>query len=255
MLSDPSFLCARAAVLSSRLPVIFSGAGMSAECGVPTFRGAEGLWEGFRPEELATPQAFSVRPQVVTDWYRWRRSLIAGVEPHPGHLAVANYCQQNRDSIVVTQNVDGLHQRSGCPEVVELHGSIWIDRCEGCGQETSVPQRCDSNVALEPIPKCDCGSLRRPGVVWFGEKLPSAALTRATLALSRADLILVVGTSAVVQPAAALVGIASSSATLIEVNPDPARQDTLHLVGTAGEILPELLREERRESRDRGPRN
>ncbi len=252
VLSDPSFRSARAAVLSSRLPVIFSGAGMSAECGVPTFRGAGGLWKGRRPEELATPQAFSAQPQVVTDWYRWRRSLIAGVELHAGHLAVAEYCQRNRDSIVVTQNVDGLHQRSGCPDVVELHGSIWIDRCEGCGQETPIAQKSDSSDAQEPIPTCDCGSLRRPGVVWFGEELPPAALTRATLALSRADLILVVGTSAVVQPAAALVGIASSSATLIEVNPDPARQDTLHLVGTAGEILPELLREEPGDDGDLG---
>ena len=231
----------RAALAAAERPVFFTGAGMSADSGIPTFRGPGGMWRGSRPEELATPEAFARDPQKVTDWYRMRRGVIAGADPHAGHRALAAYTQSREGAIVVTQNVDGLHQRAGCPRVEELHGSIWIDRCSRCSQEVVRASTDPIPEEGSDLPRCSCGSLQRPGVVWFGESLDPGTIERSVAALQRADAVVVVGTSSVVQPAASLVDLAPPDALRIEVNPDPGRPDGEHCLGTAAEVLPALL--------------
>lgn len=226
---------------------VLTGAGISAESGVPTFRGPQGLWRTFRPEQLATPEAFMRDPALVWEWYRWRRSLIAGVAPNEGHLALARMEQRRRPFTVVTQNVDGLHARAGSRDVIEVHGSIWRDRCwQDPGHVF------DRNPAGEigpfdaPPPRCSCGALLRPGVVWFGERLDPALLERAVEAVRAADVLLVVGTSSIVYPAAGLPEVArEAGACVIEVNPEATALTPLahlSLRGTAGTVLPELER-------------
>lgn len=213
--------------------VALTGAGISAESGIPTFRSAGGLWRNFRPEDLATPRAFARDPHLVWEWYDWRRSLIAAAAPNAGHLALAAH-----QIPVVTQNVDGLHQRAGSLDVTCLHGDIWTLRC------TRSPHAWrDLAPRLDPLPphcpKCD--SLARPGVVWFGESLPPDAWRRAETLIDQASLVLVIGTSAVVYPAASLI---HRGRTVVEINPDatPASAHvTLSLRGTAAELLPALL--------------
>lgn len=229
---------AREAIAEASYVAFFTGAGMSTESGIPTFRGSGGLWEGFRPEELATPGAFASSPRRVWDWYCWRRQKVAEAVPHAGHLAVADYLERHPGG-VVTQNVDGLHQRSGCPEVIELHGSLWRRRCQVCDLEEP-----DDSTEYPELPVCSsCGGSFRPGVVWFGESLPPGPWGQAPKLLQRADVIIVVGTSAVVEPAASLVGWSRSEATtVIEVNPDPAHGGAvLQIAQGAGEALPRLL--------------
>ena len=219
---------------SARNLVIFTGAGMSAESGIPTFRGQHGLWQGYRPEELATPEAFERSPEVVRSWYRWRRELIGQVQPHRGHQVLASWClHSGKTSCVITQNVDGLHQRSGCPDVVELHGSIHHDRCHRCGQRA---------VDLDGV-FCSCGGSLRPGVVWFGEPLPEAAVDRSLEQIDDCDVMVVIGTSAVVHPAAGMVFRALEiGVVVIEVNPDPVLPPpVLPIPGTAKEILPRIF--------------
>jgi NAD-dependent deacetylase len=216
----------------ARRPVALTGAGISAESGIPTFRGAAGLWRRFRAEELATPQAFARDPQMVWEWYDWRRSLIAKAEPNPGHLALARLPKLT----VITQNVDGLHRRAGSLDVIEVHGDIWIDRCTRCRAE-------HRNLAKHDCPAC--GSLTRPGVVWFGEGLDPAVWDNAEEAARAADIFLVIGTSAVVYPAASLAPLAKASgARVVEINLDEtplsAAVDAT-LRGPSGEILPQLI--------------
>jgi NAD-dependent deacetylase len=221
--------------------VLLSGAGMSAESGVPTFRDAQtGLWAKFRPEELATEDAFRARPQLVWDWYESRRQLVAKVQPNAGHLAVAAFQQRHPGRLtVVTQNVDGLHQRAGSPGVLALHGNLaedkWLDTPRSCcdpgGVEQGRPPRC-----------ARCGNLRRPAVVWFGEALPLDALDAAQQAAHACDLMLVVGTSGVVYPAAGLAR--STPGQVVIVNPDETELDDTGaavLRGTAASLLPDLL--------------
>lgn len=193
--------------------VALTGAGISAESGVPTFRGEDGLWETHRAEELATPEAFEVNPTLVWRWYDWRRNLIATVEPNPGHRSLVDLARHPRISLnVVTQNVDSLHQLAGSDDVIELHGNIFELRCTRDG--TSRLQR--ESVKKVP-PTCeDCGALLRPGVVWFGEALDNSRLSRAAELVSEADLLLVIGTSAVVYPAAGLATLCPGLS--IEVN-------------------------------------
>lgn len=231
------------ALATARRVVFFTGAGMSAESGVPTFRGPGGLWEGHRPEELATPGAFARDPELVVDWYRWRRDLVASVEPHAGYRAIADYQRSRPDAVVITQNVDGLHQRSGGRSVAELHGSLWIDRCADCGAESRVPPEGPRAQRGDALERCDCGGLLRPGVVWFGEGLLAAPWESAVRAISGSDVIVVVGTSAVVQPAASLAEAAGPDALRIEVNPSPALDGGLRLAGTAAGVLPAILRD------------
>jgi NAD-dependent deacetylase len=223
--------------------VLLSGAGMSAESGVPTFRDAQtGLWAKFRPEELATQEAFRAAPAMVWDWYALRREMIDKVAPNAGHEAVAAFQQRHPGRLtVVTQNVDGLHQRAGSPGVLALHGNIaedrWLDRPRACCTEASVqpgqPPRC-----------AGCGNLRRPAVVWFGEMLPAAELAAAEEAAAACDLMLVVGTSGVVYPAAGLAR--STRGRVVIVNPEPTELDDAAdavLAGTAASLLPALLKE------------
>ncbi len=220
--------------------VVLTGAGVSAESGVPTFRGEGGLWRQFRAEDLATPQAFARDPTLVWEWYAWRRGLIAECEPNAGHRVLAEMESAFPRFLLVTQNVDGLHQRAGSRRVVELHGSIWRVRCV---REGTVSE--DSRVPLSEIPpRCECGALLRPDVVWFGEMLPEAALQRASEAAAACTVMLVVGTSAVVQPAASLPWMAKShGARVIVVNPEATplldAADEVWL-GPAGEVLPSL---------------
>ena len=240
-MSDERSEAVRGELASAERPVFFTGAGMSADSGIPTFRGPGGMWRGSRPEELATPEAFQRDAQKVTDWYRMRRRVIAGAELHPGHRALARFVGERPKAVVVTQNVDGLHQRSGCSHVEELHGSIWVDRCSRCGDE--LPLEASDPIPQEgaELPRCDCGGLRRPGVVWFGESLDSGTMERSIAALRSADAVVVIGTSSLVQPAASLVDLAPSGALRVEVNPDPGRPEGHHFRGTAAELLPTLL--------------
>lgn len=220
---------------------VLTGAGISAESGVPTFRGAGGLWREFRPEELATPEAFQRDPRLVWEWYDWRRGLIAAAQPNAGHLALADLERRTPNFALLTQNVDGLHDRAGSRQIYKLHGDIWTVRCVGCGRE----QR-DERVPMPEVPpRCDCGALLRPGVVWFGELLPAQAWQAAEQAARSAEVFLVVGTSAVVYPAAGLAWLAhAAGAKVIEVNPEQtsfSAQVDCSLRGRAGELLPELV--------------
>ena len=221
--------------------VVLTGAGISAESGVPTFRGAGGLWRQHRPEDLATPEAFAHGPRLVWEWYDWRRARVAQAEPHPGHLALAQLERRVPDFTLITQNVDGLHQRAGSRRVLKLHGDIWTLHCLGCGLEET-----NHDVPLREIPpRCSCGGLFRPGVVWFGEALPADVLRHAMEAAAHAQVFLVVGTSAVVQPAASLPLLAQQNgAKLVEINleetPLSAQADA-SFWGKAGELLPRLL--------------
>ena len=221
---------------------VMTGAGISAESGVPTFRGPGGLWEGHRPEELATPGAFAADPHKVWRWYDWRRSLVAACEPNPAHRALADLEARIGDGLrLITQNVDGLHRLAGNTDPIELHGNLWFTRCTACGDLLE-----DRTVPLPIPPHCTrCGAMLRPHVVWFGESLDPDILHRASDATERCDVFLVVGTSGVVYPAAGFVDVAlHAGATVIQVNLDPTPQSSrVHhaFEGKAGEILPGLL--------------
>ncbi len=225
----------------ARRVAVLTGAGVSAESGVPTFRGVEGLWRQYRAEDLATPEAFSRDPKLVWEWYDWRRQLIAKCQPNPAPHAIAFLERQAQKFLLITQNVDGLHRLAGSVRMVELHGNLWRVRCL---QEGKITENLD--VPLQSIaPRCECGSLLRPDVVWFGEALPSEALQQAFEAAESCDVFLVVGTSAVVQPAASLPMVArNKGAYVVEVNLEPTpltsiAHESHH--GKAVEILPRLL--------------
>lgn len=194
--------------LHPRRVVIFTGAGVSADSGIPTFRGNEGLWRNFRAEDLATPQAFERDPGLVWQWYEMRRDIIRNTKPNAAHLAIARL----HDAVVITQNVDGLHRRAGSGDVVELHGNIFRARCV---REETTSLR-EAPFASLP-PHCECGALLRPDVVWFGEMLSEASIARASAAMMGADLLVVVGTSGVVYPAAGLVSLHRGLS--VEINP------------------------------------
>lgn len=230
-------------VRTARHIAVLSGAGMSAESGVPTFRDAQtGLWAQFRPEDLATEEAFRSNPSRVWDWYEMRRGKLADVRPNAGHEAIAAFQARHPGRLaVITQNVDGLHQRAGSPGVLALHGNIaedkWLDP----------PRACCKVEALRPgsPPACPaCGNLRRPAVVWFGEMLPLQVLAEAERAAESCDLMLVVGTSGLVYPAAGLAR--STPGRVVIVNPQPSDLDDAAdavLQGTAATLLPYLLEE------------
>ncbi|NPB07605.1 MAG: NAD-dependent deacylase [Aquificae bacterium] len=198
--------------------VALTGAGISAESGIPTFRGKDGLWNKFKPEELATPEAFFRNPKLVWEWYDYRRRLIAEAQPNEGHKILAKMEKEFPDFHLITQNVDGLHQRAGSERVIEIHGNIWKVRCVSCGHE-----KYEHTTPLPEIPpKCErCGGLLRPGVVWFGESLPADALSEAYRLAREAVVFIVVGTSGVVYPAAEFPFVAKEhGAEVIEVNPE-----------------------------------
>jgi len=229
--------------------LVLTGAGMSAPSGVPTFRGATGLWRRYRPEDLATPQAFARDPRLVWEWYGWRRALIAACRPNRGHLALARWMARHEGVTLVTQNVDGLHEeaaaRYSAPPPVRLHGSIFRVRCLGCGREDDHRDPIDAS-HLDTLPRCPaCGALVRPAVVWFGEVLPGEALRTASTAAAASDVCLVIGTSGTVHPAAAIAHhAASSGAMLIVVDPEETAYDAaadVRLFETADRVLPVLL--------------
>lgn len=220
---------------------VLTGAGISAESGIPTFRGAGGLWRNFRAEDLATPGAFRRDPQTVWEWYDWRRSLIAQAEPNAGHGALAAFEKKVPHFALITQNVDGLHARAGSVNILALHGDIWTLRCTQCGRTWR-----DERLKLHPLPPlCQCGAMARPGVVWFGESLPSREWDAAADAARQAEVFLVIGTSAVVQPAASLADLArESGAVVVELNATDTPLSPwvdLAIRGKAGEVLPGLL--------------
>jgi len=200
---------------------VLTGAGVSAASGVPTFRGAGGLWHDYRPEDLANAEAFDRDPRLVWQWYDWRRQLIAGCRPNRAHEVLAAWSHRLPTFTLLTQNVDGLHERAGTARVVRLHGSIWRLKCRGgCGYEPD--GWTDYRVPIEPLPPAcpSCSGLARPGVVWFGEALDPWDLARAE-AVTACDLFLTVGTSSVVYPAAGFAGRArANGAMLLEINPD-----------------------------------
>ncbi len=198
--------------------VAFTGAGISAESGIPTFRGAGGLWKKYRPEDLATPEAFARNPRLVWSWYKWRMNIVFSAKPNPAHRLLAVLEERGVLKAVITQNVDNLHRAAGSKRVIELHGSIRRVRCIACGFKEELREP-----PSEDLPKCpSCGSLLRPDVVWFGEPLPGEALEEAFREASRCDVMLVVGTSGVVEPAASIpVYAKAGGAALINVNPEP----------------------------------
>jgi len=226
---------------AARRIAVLTGAGMSAESGVPTFRDAQtGLWTKFRPEELATEPAFRANPAHVWDWYAIRRERMKDVSPNAGHVALADFARRHPGRLtLITQNVDGLHQRAGSPGVLALHGNIaedkWLDRPRAC---------CEAQPPVDGRPpRCEvCGNLRRPAVVWFGEMLPMDVLAAAEEAVLACELMLVVGTSGVVYPAAGLAR--ATPGRVVVVNPEPSDLDDkadVVLRGTAAGLLPQIL--------------
>jgi len=231
---------ARGILAGARRVAVLTGAGISAESGVPTFRGPGGLWKEYRPEDLATPEAFHADPRLVWEWYEWRRGLIAEAKPNAGHQALRRLEHRIEAFTLITQNVDGLHRLSGSDDVLEIHGSLWRTRCLSCGRTRETRDRFD---ALPP--RCACGGLLRPDVVWFGESLPPDLMRRSMDAADTCEVMLVVGTSGLVQPAASLADIVlNRGKTVIEVNLEPtplSGRASFSFQGRAGEILPRLI--------------
>jgi len=234
--------------------VVLTGAGISAESGIPTFRAAQtGLWSRFDAEELASPEGFLANPALVWGWYVWRHALVVRAQPNPGHQAVVALSRRYERCTVVTQNVDDLHERAGSRRVLRLHGSLAAARCMGCSRphpmppvQPLAPGDADAGRRIEP-PRCPaCGDRVRPGVVWFGEHLPAQALASAQEAAEDADVMLVVGTSGLVHPAAGLPARArAAGALVVQVNPLPTDLDPVchhTLRGTAALVLPALVR-------------
>lgn len=221
---------------------VATGAGISAESGIPTFRDAGGLWEGYRPEDVATPEAFRRDPKLVWQFYLDRRKTALKVSPNPGHLAIAQWQERFGEVPVITQNIDGLHQRAGSRRVLELHGSLWKRYCLAC-------HRKEEDLATEmpggEMPRCACSGMLRPSIVWFGESLPEDALEESFRLARSVKRLVVVGTSNQVYPAASIPLLAlEAGAEVIEVNPQEtplSSQASRFIKGKAGEILPELL--------------
>lgn len=229
----------RERLAAARRVSVLTGAGISADSGVPTFRGPEGLWRNFRAEDLASPEAFARDPHLVWEWYDWRRALIASKKPNPAHRALVEMEGRIPRFRLITQNVDGLHTLAGSLRPIELHGNIWKVRCTGCG---SVAE--DRRVPLPIPPYCSsCGAMLRPHIVWFGESLDSNDLDQAMEALGNCEILLVIGTSGVVQPAASFANYArEAGAFVVEINPDAASSSAhVSLRGRAAEIVPKLV--------------
>ena len=251
---------ARRLLDSARRILILTGAGVSAESGVPTFRGAGGLWRKHRPEELATPHAFEADPRLVWEWYGWRRERVGACRPNAAHAAIARLTLRNQDAHLVTQNVDGLHELAleemisealssetagGPSPPIRLHGSLFQTRCTRCDHRASDRQPVDATSEAS-LPRCPiCAALLRPDVVWFGEGIDPEILRRAIELAETADVCLVVGTSGLVQPAASLPLLTrESGGVVVEVNTEPTPLTEVavtSLRGPAGEILPGLL--------------
>lgn len=226
-------------LLESKKIGILTGAGISKESGIPTFRGEDGLWKNYSATELATPQAFQKNPTLVWEWYLWRRKLVKEKKPNAAHYALVDLKNLKSQTELITQNVDGLHRRSGFGKHTEMHGYLFRDVCTNC---TFIQEDIESN---EKIPHCpQCQAMMRPGVVWFGEMIPQKALTHLQQ-MAEVDLLLVIGTSKTVYPAAGLVHYMQlNNKKVIEINPELSSQmikNTLSLGFPAGEILPKII--------------
>jgi NAD-dependent deacetylase len=242
MATDDQILLARTHLASAKNVTVLTGAGISADSGVPTFRGADGLWCNFRAEDLATPEAFERDPRLVWEWYNWRRELISTKQPNLAHIALVALERRTRETFwLITQNVDGLHRTAGSLRLSEIHGNIWKVRCTGCGVISD-----NREVPLPILPTCRrCQALLRPHIVWFGESLREEDLRRCDQAIQGCDLFLVIGTSGVVYPAAGFASVAKDvGALVIEINLESTPQSDLvdlSLQGRAKDIVPLLL--------------
>jgi len=233
----PAILSPVGLLKSATKVAVLTGAGVSAESGLPTFRSNGGYWRTHRFEDLATPEGFTRDPKFVWTWYEERRRAIALAKPNAGHEALAALEKQKPLFTLITQNVDGLHDRAGSKNIIKLHGDIWMVRCLKCGE-----QRVDRTELDDLPPHCACGGMLRPGVVWFGEALPQGAMERAAAVVRAADVLIVAGTSAQVYPAAGLISLAAAT---IEINPEATPFSdavTFSLRGTSAELLPQLCK-------------
>ncbi|MCD6492935.1 MAG: NAD-dependent deacylase [Archaeoglobaceae archaeon] len=229
-------------IKNSKYLIALTGAGVSAESGIPTFRGKDGLWNKYKPEELATPQAFNANPELVWEWYAWRMKIVFDANPNPAHHAFAELEKMGILKCLITQNVDDLHERAGSKNVLHLHGSLRIVKCISCDYQFYA----EKPIEFKPLPTCpECNNLLRPGVVWFGEMLPSEILSKAFDEVERSDVIIVAGTSAVVQPAASLpLIVRKNKGKIIEINPNETPLTAIADVsirGKAGEVLSKIV--------------
>jgi NAD-dependent deacetylase len=224
---------------------VLTGSGVSADSGIPTFRGTDGLWRNFRAEDLATPEAFSRDPYLVWEWYNWRRELIAAKQPNPAHYALAELEQRlsSRKARfrLITQNVDGLHRMAGSQLVTEIHGNIWRVRCTGCGRIAD-----NHDVPIRILPKCnECRAVLRPHIVWFGEALAEADLRESYAALESGEVFLIIGTSGIVYPAASFAPVAKATgAYVVEINLETTPYAGIvdrSFQGRAQDLVPALL--------------
>ncbi len=226
-------------VANAKYLIALTGAGVSKESNVPTFRGEDGLWRNYNAMELATPSAFANNPKLVWEWYTWRQGLIAKCEPNPGHLTLAKWEETGLLKSLITQNVDGLHRRAGSSNVLEVHGNLWALKCTSCNYNDRL------SAPAEGIPECpECGSMLRPDVVWFGESLDSEVMASVYTNLENATVCLIIGTSGIVQPAAMFpIMVKQRGGTLIEFNVEASRLThsvDYHIQGPSGETLPAL---------------
>lgn len=221
---------------------VMTGAGVSAESGVPTFRGTDGLWKNYSAHDLATPEAFKKNPVLVWGWYRWRQNIILKAQPNPAHYSIAEFERMYEHFLLLTQNVDDLHRRAGSCKILEIHGNIFRARCIDCGKE--IPFIC-AHESPNELPRCVCGGLLRPGVVWFGEAIPSGVWVESLEYLNTAEVALFCGTSGMVWPAAALPGLARDlGLRTIEINLEPTPFSQIvdvSIMTKAGEILPRIV--------------
>lgn len=231
----------KARLAGARAVTVLTGAGISADSGVPTFRGADGLWRNYRAEDLATPEAFARDPRLVWEWYNWRRALIATKTPNAAHHALVELEQRVERFWLITQNVDGLHPDAGSRKLSEIHGNIWKVRCTQCWQVHTNRQ-----VPIRILPLCPaCGGLLRPHIVWFGESLDPDDLDRTVAVVGSCEMLLIIGTSGVVYPAASFASLAKQAGAFVaEINLDPTPNSQIVDVtigGRAAEVVPELL--------------
>lgn len=228
-------------ILRSRYLTALTGSGVSAESGIPTFRGKDGLWNKYRPEELATPEAFSRDPETVWRWYAWRMERVWAANPNPAHYALRDLEMMKLLKCLITQNVDDLHERAGSLNLIHIHGAIKTVRCVGCGKSFGL----NHPPSIPPLPTCECGALLRPGVVWFGEPIPEDVLRRSFDEASKSDVMIVAGTSALVYPAAALPSVVKrKGGIIIEINPEETpltEQADISLRESAGRALSEII--------------
>lgn len=231
----------REKIATARNVVVLTGAGISADSGVPTFRGTDGLWRNFQAEDLATPDAFARNPRLVWEWYNWRRELIATKQPNAAHEAVAKFERQYSQFWLITQNVDGLHRTAGSHKLSEIHGNIWKVRCTNCRRVVE-----NHDMPIQILPMCDhCHGLLRPHIVWFGESLADEDLRQCDGALRSCDLCLIIGTSGVMYPAAGFASIAKEAGAFVaEINlnitPHTGLVD-VSLQGRAKDVVPLLI--------------